>query len=347
MSGAHLTRRRFLGLAAAGGATLVVNPLSLGTTRASTLPVGATGKGISPGKLMYLQPWELEQYLDGLVDVSPGGWVRTDLDWAWIERVPASFDWVGADRAVNGAIARGLPVIAILGTTPSWANAGQGWNVPPLDPKLMVPFARAAAQRYGPLGVTFEVWNEPNFKASWRSPDPAAYTALLRAVSGAIKQVSPSSRVLTGGLAAGGSPRPVDFLRVMYAAGARDAFDAVGYHPYCGQGAPLAAGSGLLVAQDLRATMVANGDAAKQLWGTEIGWRVEFLGVSEAMQASYLTQAYAKWAEWSTAGWAGPLLWFNLKDKAMTLLDFDAHSQYGLYRNDWSARPAYFAFRSA
>jgi hypothetical protein len=271
--------------------------------------------------------------------------VRTDLDWATIERVPGQFDWTGADRTVDAALQRGLRVIAILGTTPSWANGGQGWNVPPLDPALMGSFVRAAATRYGPRGVVFEVWNEPNFHVSWRRPDPAVYAALLRVVHREIKVVSPASLVVTGGLAAGGNPRPVEFVQAMYAAGAGGHFDALGYHPYCGSGPPLATGSGLLMTSDLHHVLAQHGDGGKQIWGTEIGWRVEVLGVSETQQATYLAQSYAQWQQWRTAGWVGPLLWYNLRDQSMSLLDPHTHS--GLHRYNWSARPAYWALLNA
>jgi hypothetical protein len=79
--------------------------------------------------------------------------------------------------------------------------------------------------------------------------------------------------------------------------------------------------------------------------GTEIGWRTGLFGVSESRQATYLTQAFTTWRAGSDAGWAGPLLWFNLRDESLSL--FDPHTAFGLYRYNWSARPAYWALQNA
>lgn len=346
MTDSRVSRRRFMGLAAGAGVSIAAAPLVTGRGVPGAAGNVGNAKGVAPGKLMYLAAWELGQYLDAIASITPGGWVRTDIDWATVERLPGQYDWTGADRAVYAARQRGLGVIAILGTAPAWANGGQDWHTPPLDPRLMAPFARAAAMRYGPLGVVFEVWNEPNYNEAWRWPNPATYTALLKVAYREIKAVSPGSLVITGGLAAGGAPRPADFVRGMYAAGARGYFDGLGYHPYCGSSPPLVADSAVMRTQELRELLVANGDGAKQIWGTEIGWRVELLGVTESQQATYLSQAYAKWREWYAAGWVGPLLWYNLRDQSSFGL-FDRHSQSGLYRYNWTGRPALWALRSA
>lgn len=344
MTDARLTRRRFLGVAAGTGALLSAGPLvvgGLGAARGAVLPA----KGVSPGKLMYRPPWEVARALDIIRALTPGGSVRTDLDWAYIERTRGAFDWEGADRAVHGAVDRGLRPLLVLATAPPWANGAQHEYVPPIDPAAMAPFSRAAAARYGPLGAVFEVWNEPNVPMFWPVPEAGRYTALLKVVSDAVKGVSPATTVLTGGLAPGVSVRPADFLRGIYANGGARYFDAVGYHPYSGRSSPMAPGSGFLATEEVRAVMVEHGDGAKQVWGTEVGWRVELLGLTEDQQSVYLQQAYARWRQWQGAGWAGPLLWYNLRDHTMNI--FDQHTYYGLHRNDWSPRPSYWALLNA
>jgi hypothetical protein len=343
---ARVTRRRFIGLASGAGAAIAIGPLATDRARAVESGAGAGGhKGIAPGNLLYLAPGEVLYRLDMMESAAPGGWVRTDVDWGSIESSPGSFDWTAADRVVRGAVDRGLRVIAILGTTPRWANAGLGWDVPPFTPESMRPFLRAAAARYAPLGVVFEIWNEPNYRASWRWPDPAAYAALLRVAYDTIKSVAPTATVLTGGLASGGGYDAVAFVEGIYAHGAGKSFDGLGYHPYCGSSPPLDNGSGLRRTLDLRNVLVAHGDAAKAVWGTEIGWRVQLLGITESQQATYLSQAYSQWRSWSAEGWVGPLLWYNLRDESVNPLD--PHTFSGLYRNNWTARPAWLALRSA
>ena len=83
----------------------------------------------------------------------------------------------------------------------------------------------------------FEIWNEPNISEFWSpAPDPAAYTADLKAAYTAIKAVTPSAMVITAGLApAADSSNTMDtvtFVQDMYADGAQGYFDGIGDHPY-------------------------------------------------------------------------------------------------------------------
>ena len=55
---------------------------------------------------------------------------------------------------------------------------------------------------YGKGAKYFEIWNEPNNPAFWSpTPNPAAYTADLKAAYTAIKAVAPSAMVITASLA--------------------------------------------------------------------------------------------------------------------------------------------------
>ena len=109
---------------------------------------------------------------------------------------------------------------------------------PPASAAQFATFAGQVAARYAPLGAgTFEIWNEPNNAGFWSpKPNPAAYTADLKAAYAAIKRADRSAFVVSGGLAPeandGTNINAITFLQDMYAHGAKGSFDAVSYHPY-------------------------------------------------------------------------------------------------------------------
>jgi polysaccharide biosynthesis protein PslG len=105
-------------------------------------------------------------------------WLRTDVDW-WLTQPhdPSAFNWGPVDRVIHAARARGLRVIGMIGYTPPWARppaTGTDDKYPPTNVSDYANFARAVAQRYGPLGVKhWEVWNEPNISMFWKpKPNP-------------------------------------------------------------------------------------------------------------------------------------------------------------------------------
>ena len=126
----------------------------------------------------------------------------------------------------------------------------------------------------------FEIWNEPNIALFWQpKPDPSAYTADLVAAYSAIKAVDPSAFVISGGLAPTVTKNhnisAIDFLKAMYADGAKGSFDAFGYHPYSFPELPDSNESGwsqmARTSPSLRSVMIRNGDGNKPIWVTEFG----------------------------------------------------------------------------
>jgi hypothetical protein len=99
--------------------------------------------------------------------------------------------------------------------------------------------------------------------------------------------------------------------------------------------------------------MTANGDGAKPIWMTELGWTTststcsrgmwagqKASGVTEAAQAANLKEAYHCLADYPYVD-AG--LWFTLKD---TTAHADELNHYGLQRADSSHKPSWDAFHS-
>jgi hypothetical protein len=276
-------------------------------------------------------------------------WLRVSVGWGHIERAPGVYDWAGTDRVVQGARERGLSVVAVITSAPSWdADPGCRTNeCAPDDVGPYAAFARVAAERYGPLGVHhWEIWNEPNHVPFWGpKPDPAKYVELLRGASTAIHDVDPTATVITGGLSPapdeGDEIAPLTFLRQVYEHGGRAFFDAVAHHPY--QYPELPASDELTNAfrqtELLHDLMASRGDDDKRIWGTEVGAPTRGgRSVSEDEQAEWVREYYRLWNEWS---FTGPLLWYSARDhgRADTIED-----SYGLVRDDRHRKPAFDAF---
>ena len=108
-------------------------------------------------------------------------------------------------------------------TSVPWPGTG-----PPDDPKDWTDYLTALAQRYKGRIQAYEIWNEPNLDREWgdKTPDPAAYTAMLKASYQAIKAADPQALVVSAGMSptttnnAQAMP-DLEFIRAMYAGRAR------------------------------------------------------------------------------------------------------------------------------
>jgi len=143
----------------------------------------------------------------------------------------------------------------------------------------------------------------------------------------------------------------------LYAAGARNYFDAVAVHPYTGKVDPTwcwnQAGTTKLAIDafcaiaEVRTTMVANGDSAKNIWLTEFGWSTTTgtYGVSEATQAQFLTKALDKIR--TSYPYVKTAFWYNYRNNYwLNNAPADLEANLGLLRVDFSAKPAYAALAS-
>jgi hypothetical protein len=147
--------------------------------------------------------------------------------------------------------------------------------------------------------------------------------------------------VITGAMTPTGAPPPVamddvEYLRQMYANGAKGFFDAVGAHPSGFANPPDALYQGgdfdpargyddhrsfffRNTMEEYRRVMVENGDGDKTIWPTEFGWPVwrfqgdaRFVfaqGNSLEQQAQFTVKAYQLGKEW---GWVGTMFLWNL-----------------------------------
>lgn len=245
-------------------------------------------------------------------------WVRLDIHWDLVQPTKnGGYDWTLVDKVFNAIDAAGMGIVAVFNNVPSWLDSTLSTTA---SQQALADFAKAAAQRYGDKVDYWEILNEQNK----HGVDPVDYTAALKKTYSAIKSVDADDTVITGGLAAvpntgNGMWGAVDYLQQIYANGGGDYFDAVGYHPYTYPLMPSdpAAWNGWEIMETgIRSTMVANGDADKQVWMTELGAPTSnnAVTVTPAEQAQILSEAVALAQNYA---WAGPIMWFSYQDSPL------------------------------
>jgi hypothetical protein len=245
--------------------------------------------------------------------------------------------WGKYDNIVDLAGQHGMQIIARIDSPPGWARSGPGDFAPPARVEDFADFAAALAQRYRGRIRFYQIWNEPNNYPEWgeQPVDPEAFTRLLCAAYQRIKQVDPDAAILapalTPTISLDPGPGPgtglSDFiyLQRMYYAGAGRCFDimsAQGYGLFSGPTdrrlRPRVINFGR--AQYIRDILVANGDASKPIWISEMNWNAvpesvadkRFGQVTLEQQARYLPLAYERIRrEWP---WVGVVNTWYLKD---------------------------------
>ena len=268
------------------------------------------------------------------------GWIRQQFPWSSIEpvtkgrfvdRVIHVDTWEVYDTIVDLARANDLRIIARLDTSPPWARPGNDWMfTPPDNLDDYGDFVELVSRRYKGRISHYQIWNEPNLHIEWgkRPVDPEAYVRLLKVGYERIKAVDPDAVVLAASL----SPtieqseqalNELIYLQRMYDAGAAAYFDVMSVQAYGLRHGPddrrLDLGDVNFSRPILvRELMVRNGDAAKAVWASEVGWNSQpesvgapptFGRVSEELQAKYTVRALERArAEWP---WMGVMnLWF-------------------------------------
>ena len=251
-----------------------------------------------------------------------------------IEDDPTILTQAQVDTEVSDVTAAGLVPLMIMQNETDESN-----------PNAFGTWATAQVDRYAPKGVNYyEVWNEPNNTAFWASPSASAYTALLKVAYTTIHAADKSAFVVSGGLApeanSGGDINEVTFLTSMYADGAHGYFDAIGDHPYSYPALPntYEAWSGFselsATSPSIRSVMVANGDSAKQVWITEVGWpsnTTSNTGVAGLTAEADEMSQVASFVEANS--WVANFIWYEWQDDS-------ASAPFGIYTSTWAAKPA-------
>jgi hypothetical protein len=287
------------------------------------------------------------------------GWVRTFLSWKTFEPSRGRIDQ-GQVSSLESELA-GLPVgtkvIVVVVSTPQWASGSSNQLNPPHDANDYARFVGAMAKRLAGRVAAWEIWNEEDAPLWWPTgPDPAFYTAMLKASHKAIKQADPNATVVLGGL----TGNDYEYLEQLYADGAEGSFDAVAVHTdtACNVVSPytiLRNGRidrrinrwSFLGYRTVHEVMQSHGDTSP-IWMTELGWSTDSHicasgahagqkpgGVSPQDAATYLLQAYHCLAQdpYVRVG-----IVYGLEEEP-----FATHGGFGLLDTSLMPKPAYGA----
>src|SRR5829696_4943155 len=307
-----------------------------------------------------------DPYVKAAGNIGPGDTVQTwsDLEQSGAKTVRSFAQWStlrGATRGIemakfrgfaDKANARGMRVLLTL----------TGDRTTMAAPAEYAAVAADLATELKGRNVAYEVWNEPDDTTFWQDgPQPAAYSALLKAAYPAIKRADPAAAVLVGGLVG----NDFDFVEHLYDNGANGSFDGVAVHTdtaclttdpreYYREPSGRIGRYSFTGYREVRATMLAHGDD-KPVWMTELGWSTtaatcarggragtKEAGVSQAVQADFLLKAYGCLAN---DPWVRQAAWFNLHDIQTGSAD-DALN-LGLVTNAFVRKPAFTAFQRA
>ena len=299
------------------------------------------------------QEVEPEKRAQSLQMIADAGfhWIRQSFPWYDIEihgkddfedrrHEPYRSAWDKYDNIVDLAGTHGLSIIARLEAPPEWSRhdgTARGAFGPPDDLADYGDYVTAVVLRYAGRVRFYQIWNEPNIYHEWGNQpvDPEAYTDLLCLVYERIKAVDPQTVVISGAMAptaelgtwnpgyAGNNLMDVVFLQRMYDAGAGKCFDVMAVNDYMLWSGPT--DHRMRPTQDqvnfsrpmwVRDVMVANGDAHKPIWISEMnsnavpeGIEPRYGRVTLEQQARYAPLAYERiQREWP---WAGvTTIWF-------------------------------------
>jgi hypothetical protein len=343
-----------------------------GLARPSTGTRGAVDIGMNVFLEQEVEPEKRQRSLE-LLQRAGVTWVRQQLPWEQIEPVAkgqytdpnfGGSTWAKFDDIVERSSRLGLRLILRLDTSPRWAlppSAVDGLS-PPLSYDDYWDFVQQVAERYrGRVGV-YQIWNEPNLSIEWgrQPPDPAAYVRLVRGAAERIRAADPNARVMLAALAptlteSADAQNELLYLQQLYDAGLAGAFDIAAVQAYGLRGGPDDPRVDRTDVSFSRPTLVRdvllrNGDGARPIWATEMGWNVNppylaeqrFGRVTSTLQARYTVRAFERvrqqwpWLEvvcvWF---WKRPddmhrgedWFWFRLADP------------------DFSLQPVYYALR--
>jgi hypothetical protein len=271
-------------------------------------------------------------------------WIRQEFPWEDIEihgkgdfqdrrQEPYRSAWEKYDNIVDLAEQYGIEIICRLDNPPAWSRAGgnaRGTLIPPDDYADFGDFVYAVVSRYRGRIRYYQIWNEPNLVLEWGVVDAAEYVELLRIAHTRAKEADPEAVILAGALSAtieldtrelGKGVSDLIYLQQMYDAGAAPYFDIMsmqGYGLFSGPTDRRMRPRVLNFSRPLyiREIMVANGDAHKPIWISELDWSPVpehvppvYGRYSEETRARYVVEAYQRMeAEWPWMGVAA--FWF-------------------------------------
>jgi hypothetical protein len=378
---------------AKGMAQLAANVLHPRPQTAPGAPVAHAGVnpfGINVFLNQEVEPAKRERSVQMIADAG-FHWLRQEFPWEDIEihgkgdfedrrndldgdgQIDAVDAWAKYDQIVSLAEQYDLEVVPRLSNPPAWTRALTdtiGTMAPPDDLADWGDYVSAVVSRYRGRIRYYQLWNEPNIYPEWgnRAVDPEGYARLLCEGYRRAKKADPDAVIVSGALAptvsldAGDRPETgmndFAFLQRMYDAGAGDCFDILAVNDYMLWSGPTdhrAQPLNINFSRPMyiRDIMVANGDADKAIWISEMNSNAvpndpaiadlgRFGQVTPDQQARYAPLAYQRaMEEWP---WVGVVNFWFFK------LPSDARRNESMYyfrmlEPDFDPLPVYTAMR--
>lgn len=263
-------------------------------------------------------------------------WVRFDLGWDSIEKVPGVYDFSTFDQVVAALHNAGIGMVAIL----DYGNDLYDKEGPPISSAGRAAFARfaaAAANRYANNNIVWEIYNEPNDRGFWKpKPDVVQYITLADEVTTAIRKAVPKAGIVgpaLSGPTAVGVLGPLDrstrnFLDRVLASRAAHKWDGITVHPYrLGREAPEASRDQL---NAVRQMMHEHGlDPTRvPLIAGEWGYSTAVGEIDERVQAAYAVRMLL----WGALQRMPFTFWYDWQDDGPDPKEREHH--FGLLRFD-------------
>lgn len=316
-----------------------------------------------------VEEWKMRRELQMIKDGGIG-FVKQAIPWQEIEPerkgeyVDTKFSkpsWDKYDKRIDLIDEFGLQAIVRLDTPPNWTRKESAPpQAPPDNLSDYGDFVYAVVSHLKGKGIHYyQLWNEPNIFPGWgRTPDPAAYTQLLKIGYKRAKEADPNAIILSAPLAitlehSDRNLSDLDFLQQMYDSGAKGYFDILSANAYGLSQPPTdPASPDKLNFQRVtleRKIMEANGDGAKPVWFDEFGWNASpadmpadkliWGRVTEQQQAEYtrdaIQMARTQWP------WVGVInLWYFRQD-GTTYSPSDSAYYFRMVNPDFSPTPLY------
>ncbi|SKA41628.1 hypothetical protein SAMN04488128_105483 [Chitinophaga eiseniae] len=193
-------------------------------------------------------------------------WLRVDIQFSRVCAVAGQYEFTRYDSLLLKCQQYGIQWLPILQGFDSEISKGRPDMVPLYNhlPEWRA-FVRTVVSRYHSHTKYWEIWNEQD-GGFWKpNPNAAQYVPLLKASYEEIKAIDTGCTVMVGGLTGWNA----DYLRSMYAAGAKGYFDKIAVHPY-GYGTDKSARI-IRLRNDFYTVLQQNGQANMPIWITESG----------------------------------------------------------------------------
>ena len=349
------------------------------TATQPSVPLGPLPPNPAWGYGFQVQLWSLnpdaKRQTIGLVRQAGFSWIKHQVEWMHVETAPKTYDWSELDDIVNAASASNTKLLLSVQHAPVFYRTATS-GLFPGDPSTYQSFMQTLASRYKGRVQAYEIWNEENLarEAGPGNVDPSHYLPILKAGSTGVRASDATAMVLlgapspTGVNLAGQSIDDLTYLTQLYALNGGEAkayYDAISSHPSgfsnppdCTPATPQCSLSGAWNTDpsffaftrvgQYRDLMVSNGESNKKIWFTEFGYCAgstpppgyEYCTYLTAQnQADFVVQAFTKARYLDYVG--GMFLW-NLNFQ-LVVPQTDEKWGFGVVRDDWSPRPAYFA----